>query len=150
MANKIVLDSGLETFEIYFKDRDESTEISFNPSDSDLPKRLFEAQKTIEEKAKEVKEFDLDENGIPDTEECIEHFNDVNRIVYDAVDYAFGNKISDKVFRHCSPFAIVGGEYYILHFFNRVAPLLQEIIAKNQKAASANANKHLAKYMKKQ
>ena len=150
MANKITLGSGLETFEIDFKDRGTTTEIAFNPSDPDLMKRLFEAQKTIEERTKEVQKYELDEKGVPNTDSCIEYFNGINEIIYDAVDYAFGNRISDKIFQYCSPFAIVGGEYYILQFFNRITPVLEKIIGEKQKKASANANKHLAKYMKAQ
>lgn len=149
MANKIVLGSGLETFEIEFKDRGINTEISFNPSDPDLAKRLFEAQKIIDDKSKEVQAFEMDENGIPNTDSCVEYFNDVNQIVFDAIDYAFGNKVSDKIFQFCSPFAIVGGEYFMLHFLNQITPILKSIIEDKQKKASANANKHLAKYLKK-
>lgn len=149
MAHKITIDSGLETFEIDFKDRGETAEISFNPSDPDLSKRLFEAQKVIDEKTKEVKRYEVDENGVPVVDSCIEYLNGINKIVYDAIDYAFGNKISDVVFKYCSPFAIVNGEYYIWSFINGMTPLLKDIIGKDQKTASDNMNKHLAKYMRK-
>lgn len=149
MVEKIILDSGLKTFEIEFKDRGVTTEIAFNPSDSNLPKRLFEAQKTIEEKAKDIKKYEFDENGIPVTDECIEYFNKMDEIVYEAVDYAFGNSISKELFQFCSPFSIVGGEYFIINFFNKITPLIEKIIGDTQKKAINNANKHLAKYQHK-
>lgn len=150
MAHKIKLGNDLEVFEIEFEGRNSTVEIAFNPNDPDLSKRLMEAQKTIDEKVKDIKRFEVDENGIPNADDCIKYFNEVNQIVYDAIDYAFGNKISDKVFMHCSPFAIVNGEYFVLHFFNRITPVLEKIIGSNQKKASENMNKHLAKYLKKQ
>ena len=149
MAHKIVLDKGLEIFEIEFKGTGITAEIAFNPSDADLPKRLFEAQKIIDEKTKEIKKYETDENGVPDTDAYINYINTMNQVVYDAVDYAFGNKISDVVFRYCSPYTIVGNEYFILHFFKQITPVVEKIIGDKQKKASANVNKHLAKYMKK-
>ena len=137
MAHKITVGSGLETFEIEFVDRGVTAEIAFNPSDPDLPKRLYEAQNII------------DENGVPNIEGAVDYLNEANQIVYDAVDYAFGNKISDVLFQHCSPYAIVNGEYFIWTFFNAMAPVLEDIINKSQKKANENMNKYLSKYMKK-
>lgn len=150
MAKKITLGSGLETFEIEFKDRGITTEIAFNPSDPDLAKRLMEAQNIIEENSKEVQSFEMDENGIPNIAGCVNYFNETNKVVFDAIDYAFGNKVSDKIFQFCSPFAIVGEEFFMLHFLKKITPIIEKMIVDNQKKASANANKHLAKYMKKQ
>ena len=149
MAHKIALNSGLEIFEIEFKDRGEKAEFAFNPSDPDLSKRLFEAQKIIDERTKEVKQFETDENGMPVADSCMEYLNSINQVVYDAIDYAFGNKISNVVFKYCSPFAVVNGEYYIWNFINGITPVLQDIIGKDRKKASDNMNKHLAKYAKK-
>ena len=149
MAHKITVGSGLETFEIEFVDRGVTAEIAFNPSDPDLPKRLYEAQNIIDEKTKIVKQYEVDENGVPNIEGAVDYLNEANQIVYDAVDYAFGNKISDVLFQHCSPYAIVNGEYFIWTFFNAMAPVLEDIINKSQKKANENMNKYLSKYMKK-
>lgn len=149
MANKIVLDSGLETFEIEFKDRGITTEISFNPSDPDLAKRFMEMQNIIEERSKNVPAFDLDEKGSPKVDSCVDCLNEINQVIYDAIDYALGNKVSDKIFQFCSPFAVVNGEYFMRHSINQIMPIVHNGIEKGQKKASANANKHLAKYLKK-
>lgn len=150
MAHKIKLGNDLEVFEIEFEGRNSTVEIEFNPNDPDLSKRLMEAQKIINEKSKGIKQFEVDENGMPNADSCVQYLNEMNQVVYDAVDYAFGNKISDKVFKYCSPYGIVNGEYFVLHFFNRMIPELKKIISSSQKKANENMNKHLAKYMKKQ
>ena len=93
--------------------------------------------------------YEVDENGVPNIEGAVDYLNEANQIVYDAVDYAFGNKISDVLFQHCSPYAIVNGEYFIWTFFNAMAPVLEDIINKSQKKANENMNKYLSKYMKK-
>lgn len=144
----IVLNKGLKPFDIYFADIDEHATIYFNPADSDLPKRLMEAQKIIEEKSAEIKPFEVDESGMPNADSCIEHFNERNKIVCEALDYAFGNKVSDILFKHCGAFSIVDGEYFILQFLNAITPELEKIVKKSQKQASAKANKYLEKYRK--
>lgn len=148
MAERITLKKGLEPLEIYFEDADEAVTIYFNPSDSDLPKRLLEAQKIIEEKSKDIKPFELDENGTPDAESCIEYFNETNAAICNAIDYAFGNKISDKLFLHCGPFTIIDGEYFILQFLEQITPVLEEKIKADRGKASEKMNKYLAKYKK--
>ena len=80
---------GLEPLEIYYEDIDQTETIYFNPSDSDLPKRLMECQKLIEERAKAIKPYETDENGLPDAESAIAYYEEANKIVYDALDYSF-------------------------------------------------------------
>lgn len=149
MAHKIKVDGGLETFEIEFKGRNETVEIAFNPNDLDLPKRLMEAQKIIEEKSKNVKQFEIGEDGLPDADSCIAYVENLNQIVYDAVDYAFDNEVSTAIFKHCSPYGIVNGEYFIQHFLQQITPVIEKTIKNNQKKVNENMNKHLAKYVKK-
>ena len=147
MTYDIKLNTGLKPFNIQFDNSEEVTTIYFNPTDADLPKRLFEAKKLIEEKTKNIKQFEIDESGVPKTDEYIETMNEVNQAIFDTVDYAFGSKISDKVFSKCSPFSIPNGEYFIIQFLNAIAPVLESIIKKESKKANANMKKHIDKYM---
>lgn len=144
----ITLNKGLKPFDIYFEDIDDHEVIYFNPTDSDLPKRLMETQKIIEEKSKKVKPYEVDENGIPNTDSCIDFFNETNKVVCDALDYAFGNKVSDVIFKHCGAFSVVDVDYYILQFLKAVTPELEKIIKKEQKTAGTKADKYLEKYRK--
>lgn len=148
MSYELNLDLGLKTFKVKFAEFDDTVDILFNPADADLPKRLFEAQKMIEQKSNGIKDFELDENGMPKTDSYIDNMNEINNSVFEAIDYAFGNKIADKIFKYCSPFTITNGQYFIIQFFEKIAPALEEIIKKERKNASEQANKHLAKYVK--
>ncbi len=145
---RIVQKKGLEPLEIYFEDIDKSETIYFNPSDSDLPKRLMETQKMIEEKAKAIKPYEMDENGMPKPDSCIEYFDAVNKVVCDALDYAFGNKISDVVFKHCGALSIVDGNYQIINFIQAITPEIEKSIKKNRAAAEKKTSKYLEKYRK--
>lgn len=146
--NEINIKTGLKTFKINFSDRNESAEISFNPADSELSNRLFKAQKMIEKKADSIESFDVDENGVPNVDEYIRCMDETNQAVYDAVDYAFGNKISDKLFAYCSPFAVVDGKYFIVTFFEQIAPVIRNIVEKEGSKASEEAQKYINKYKK--
>lgn len=150
MSNKMNLKSGLEKFEINFQDRGTKAEIEFNPCDPDLMKRLFEAKNIIYNKSKEIKNYKLDENGILNADSYIDFVNEINKSIYDALDYAFGNKISDTLFQYCSPLSIVDGQYFILYFLDRLLPIIEKNITDKHKTANKNINKHIAKYVKNQ
>ena len=143
----ITLKKGLEPFEIYFEDADVTETIYFNPSDSNLPKRLIECRALIEEKSKKIKPYEKNGDGTPaDADGALEYLNKTNSVVYDALDYAFGNKVSDTIFKHCGPFSVVDGGYYILNFLDAVAPELEKLIKAHQKSANTKAEKYLKKY----
>lgn len=144
----ITLKKGLQPFTINFEDAKDEVTIYLNPTDSDLPKRLLECQKLIEEKAKTLKDFERDEDGTPNVDDAIRYFNDIDTIVYDAIDYAFGNKVSAEVFKHCGAFSVVNGEYFVIQFLQAIAPEIEKLIKENNKKAEAKANKYLAKYKK--
>ena len=144
--NGITLNKGLEPFDIYFKDIGQHSTIYFNPSDSDLPKRLIECKDIVEKKAKEIKPYEVDENGVPQSDDCLRFLEETNQVVYDAIDYAFGNKISDTVFEHCGAFSVVNGEYQILNFLNAITPEIEKMVKANQKTANRKMDKYLEKY----
>lgn len=140
------LNLGFKTFRVKFAEFDDTVDILFNPADADLPKRLFEAQKKIEAETKSLENFKLNADGTPVADEYIEKANYVNNVIFDAVDYAFGNKISDKIFIHCSPLAITNGQPFIVQFFEKITPAIQSVIEAEQKKANAAAKKYLDKY----
>lgn len=142
------LSLGFKTFRIRFADFNDEVEISFNPADADLPKRLFEAEKRIKESAKNMQNIEMNEDGTPVTDDYIEKMNAVNAMIFDAVDYAFGNKISDKVFKYCSPLAITGGKPFVVQFFEKITPVLEKIIKQEQAKSDKATQKYLAKYGK--
>lgn len=146
---KIDLSLGFKTFEIKFKEFEEPVYIQFNPADEDLPKRLFEAQKMIDEKTEKIKEYSVDENGIPNTDEYIQTQDEINKAIYDAIDYAFGNKISEQIFKHCSPVAKTDGKLFVLQFIEKISPILEKIVKDETKKANAHIDKYYSKYAKK-
>ena len=143
------LNTGYIPVTVNFSGGKEPTEILINPSDADLAKRLFEAQKTIEEKSKEIKDVEVDENGTPIIEDYVEKTNKINELVYESIDYAFNSDISSKIFKYCSPLAIIDGKPFVLQFLEKITPFIKETLEKEQKKSKQNTDKYLLKYMKK-
>ena len=88
----VKLSRGLAKIEINFDGVDEPEFIYVNPTDTKLLERMKEAQKIIEEKAKAVEPYKLGADGLPEADDAIRYVNETNQIVYDAIDYGFGNK----------------------------------------------------------
>lgn len=137
-SNTITIDDGLETFNLVFKGRDEAVAISFNPNDTDILIRIKKSQENIANALKDIPEG-----------EDTETLQKINEIVYAEIDYIFGNKISDKVFKHCSPLSLnAKGETYVERFLAAVAPYIRSRIEAAQQASNKRMVKYTAKYAK--
>ncbi len=141
------LSTGKVAFPIEFDNGDKQN-IYFNPSDPDLSIRMKDFEKRVEERTKDFKDIKLSADGTPEDESLIENFREVRNILCDELDIAFGSKISDVVFKHCSPFAIVDGDYFILQFIEAIKPEIEKHIKKANAQAEKKMQKHIAKYMK--
>lgn len=165
------LSVGKIAFPIEFDNGDKDV-IYFNPNDPDLASRLMSAKDEIDAKISKMKaeDFGLLNDGsveIPKNIEEIESLteeqrtemskkaeqmtkllNDTKNIIFEEIDRAFDSEISKVVFKHCSPFAVVNGEYFIIQFLNAVAPEIQKHINKSNSVLEDKMSKHLNKYMK--
>lgn len=141
------LKTGLVAVPIEF-DNGEKDKIYFNPNDPDLFVRFSDFEGRMNDKLSKIEEMDLDNDGMPREKALVEIMRKINQSVYEEIDIAFGNKISDVVFKYCSPFAIVNGEYFLEQF---VAVIRPEINKYNEKASlelQKKKQKHIEKYAK--
>ena len=136
-----------ETFPIRFVDLNETVEIKFNPKDADLALRFGEMRDRIAELLKTIDDFKMDANGQTAAANA-EKLKTVRAAVCDAIDHAFGNKISDKLFSHCSPFAVCGGELFVVQFMHKIVPQIEKRIKEETVALGAAAKKYTDKYAK--
>lgn len=142
--NIIKLNTGLKSYDIYFEDRDEYTTVSFNPFDPDLIVRFNEFQTRCEKKLEDVKDIELDADGMPVDDSYVDSIKQTNKIIKDELDIAFGSKISANLFKYCNPMAIVNGDYFVINFIKAIAPILEE----EAKAEQKRLAKHTEKYIK--
>ena len=142
MSNDTIkLSSGLKTYNLIFTDRDDDTvQISFNPNDIGILERIDSAKDRITEAIKDAPE---------EFTEASEAATKLREIIYEQVDYIFGNTIADKVFKHCHPMAVnEQGAYYIERFIEAVIPIMKRDVEAANKAGKKRMAKHLGKYKK--
>jgi len=144
------LNTGKVEFPIEFDNGDKQS-IYFNPNDPNLMVRLKDFQKKLESRAAELQDVDLGLDGMVqqgESTEVIEAFRKFQCAIYEEIDTAFGGNISEVVFKHCSPFAIVNGNYFIVQFVEAIQPEIEKHIKKANASVAAKMSKHTAKYSK--
>lgn len=164
----IKLSTGKIAFPIEFDNGDKDV-IYFNPNDPELGSRLIGTKSRIEERMKNMKIDDVEiPEGVKLTDlenvesltdippECLEVIekqgerlskivNESKRIVCEELDNAFESEISKVVFKHCSPFAVVDGNYFVLQFLEVITA---EIRKKQSNKTNPKVMNHVGKYLK--
>lgn len=135
------LSTGKVAFPIEFDNGAKET-IYFNPNDPDLFVRFSNFEKRVEDKLTGISDFDLSVDGTPQNEELLEKFENINKVICEELDVAFASNVSSVVFKYCSPFAIVGGEYFLIQFVQAIRPEIE----KHNKKANVELQKKMAKH----
>ncbi len=142
------LNTGKIAFPIEFDNGDKQN-IYFNPNDPDLAIRMKDFQGKVEARTKDLEDLKLKPDGTPEDAEAIESFRKIRNILCEELDVAFNGEISAVVFKHCSPFAVVDGEYFIMQFIEAIKPEIEKHIQKANAEVEQNMQKHIANYIKK-
>lgn len=141
------LSTGKVAFPIEFDNGDKQT-IYFNPNDPDLMVRMKNLDARVQEQINGMGDIELTEEGKPSDFSKIDAFDKMQSILKNELDYAFGGSVSDVVFKHCSPFAIVGGEYFVVQFIQAITPEIEKHIKKANADVEKRMAKHIDKYKK--
>ncbi len=141
------LSTGKVAFPIEFDNGDKQT-IYFNPNDPDLMIRMKNFNEKVQDKINGLEDVELNEEGKPTQISQIEIFEKMQNILKEELDYAFGGSVSAIVFKHCSPFAIVGGEYFVVQFIQAITPEIEKHIKKANADVEKRMAKHIDKYRK--
>ncbi len=141
------LSTGKVAFPIEFDNGDKDC-IYFNPNDPNLSIRLTDFQEKMAAKVKELEDIQLNAEGNPKENSIIEGFREFQNVLFEELDIAFGGEVSKVIFKHCSPFAIVGGNYFIMQFIEAIKPEIEKHIKKANADVEKKMAKHLNKYKK--
>lgn len=139
------LSTGKVAFPIEFDNGDKDV-IYFNPNDPDIIQRLKNFQSRVEDQTKDLKDIQLQNDGTPIDRKDNDIFQKIKEIMCSEIDIAFNSNISQVIFKHCSPFAIVEGEWFVVQFLNAVAPEIERHIEESAKDIKAKMDKHMNKY----
>lgn len=142
------LSTGKLAFPIEF-DNGDVQNIYFNPNDPDLAIRMKDFQGKVEARTKDLEDIKLKKDGTPEDASAIERFREIRNIVCEELDTAFNGDISSVVFKHCSPFAVVNGDYFIMQFIEGIKPEIEKHIKKANADVEKKMQKHIANYVKK-
>ena len=141
------LNTGKLAFSIEF-DNGDVQNIYFNPNDPDLAIRMKDFQGKVESRTKDIEDLQLKKDGTPEDASAIERFREIRNIICEELDTAFNGEISAVVFKHCSPFAIVNGDYFIMQFIEGIKPEIEKHIKKANASVEKKMQKHIANYIK--
>ena len=112
-TKKNIIDTGLVEFELPF---DRGTEkIYFNPNDVEFFIRLTDMINSISGLYDNLsEEYEKTEDNF----KKLEIIRNLNGKIKDAFDVAFGNNVSDTIFKYVSPHGIVAGnQYYSFYYY---------------------------------
>lgn len=143
----IKLNTGKVAIPIEF-DTGDVENIYFNPSDPDFAVRLKKMMANLEKYAEEMQDVKLDEKGEAVNEFFVDKIAEIQEKLMQEIDTAFNSEVSKVAFKHCSPFALINGEYFVVQFFNAITPIIQMHVEKATKETAKRKNKHIGKYVK--
>ena len=138
------LSTGKVAFPIEF-DNGAKEVIYFNPNDPNLAIRLKDLQENVNKKMSEIEDIKLNNDGTPTDMKVIDDFEKIQNVLCNELDIAFGGEISSVVFKYCSPFAIVNGDYFLIQFIEAIKPEIEKHIKKANADVEKKMSKHLDK-----
>jgi hypothetical protein len=141
------LSTGKVAFPIEFDNGDKGC-IYFNPNDPDLMIRMKNLESRMLERTKDLEDVELTADGKPAQISQIEAFETMQNILKEELDIAFGGEVSGTVFKHCSPFAIINGEYFFEQFVKAIKPEIERHIKSANAESEKRMAKHIGKYRK--
>lgn len=140
------LSTGKEPFKIEFDNGDEET-IYINPNDTDLAVRMIKFRDVCKQRMKELEDVKINPDGTADeAEETANIMQQYRDILCEELDKAFNSKISDKVFKYCSPFSTVNGELYALIALEQLGEEIKQRAEKNAEKTQKAMEKYTKKY----
>lgn len=137
------ISTGLVEFVLPF---DRGTEkIYFNPNDVDFFTRITEMIENIGSiyEAK-MTEIEAAKDGI----DKIKIMESLNQEIKDRFDYAFGNKVSDGIFKYVSPHGIIADkkQHYVFYILEWILPRIAEETGKASQETVAALEKAVKKH----
>ena len=138
-----VIDTGLVEFVLPF---DRGTEkIYFNPNDLDFFVRLTDMINTMSDTYEKA---NAEYENATDSMEKLEITRRLNDKIKADFDVAFGNNVSDVIFKYVSPNGIVKSksQYYPFYILEWLMPKIEEETGKTSKATMSALEKAMSKH----
>ena len=140
MSNQIIIDDGFKTYELINKDKKVLGVISFNPSDVNIAKRY---KKVVDE----FERTDFKPKTGKSAEDTIEAIEELDKFVYEQIDYLMDTPISENLFSIMGPFSIMAsGQYFVEYIMEVVGNIITKETGARVKKMNKRIQKHTSKY----
>lgn len=138
---ELVFDTGLITFNI-----NGACEVTFNPTDSEFVKRLFDAFDTLDKKQDAYK---TEIEKMADKKQVFEIARQRDEEMRDIIDSVFEAPVSEAVFGSMNVYAMAGGLPVWCNLMLAVMDEIDTAFARETKATDARIRKYTEKYHRK-
>lgn len=136
MSEQIKVSNGTKTYDLVDENGKVLGQLTFNPSDTKIMERHAEVmrqlQKMKEDFAKSVRKSTI-----------MEDLEEIDKIVYEKIDYLLNADVSKTLFSVMGPFSLLeNGQFYVEH----VLDVLGKVIKKDGNAKAKKINEKIKKY----
>ena len=136
MSEQIKVSNGRKTYDLVDENGKVLGQLTFNPSDTKIMERHAEVmrqlQKMKEDFAKSVRKSTI-----------MEDLEEIDKIVYEKIDYLLNADVSKTLFSVMGPFSLLeNGQFYVEH----VLDVLGKVIQKDGNAKAKKINDKIKKY----
>lgn len=140
MAERIIIDDGLKTYEIANKEGKVFGTFSFNPSDTNIIKRHAEVVAALEKLEMQKPEGETEEKW-EDT------MQEMEKIVFEKIDYLLNAEVSKDFFSIMGPFSpLASGQYFVESVIDAIGQAIQAETGARVKKIASKVKKHTSKY----
>lgn len=139
MSEQIKVADGTKTYDLVNQEGKLLGQLTFNPSDTNILERHAEVMKQL----RKMEEFSKTVRNTTVSEDMAE----LNRIVYEKIDYLLNADVSKTLFSIMGPFSpLANGQFFVENVMDAIAKVIQADTEKQSKKISNKIKKHTAKY----
>lgn len=140
MSEQIKVADGTKTYDLVNQDGKLLGQLTFNPSDTNILERHAEVMKQLR---KMEEDFSKTVRNTTVSEDMVE----LNKIVYEKIDYLLNADVSKTLFSIMGPFSpLANGQFFVENVMDAIAKVIQADTEKQSKKISNKIKKHTAKY----
>lgn len=144
MAEQIILDLGVKTYEVKNQDGTVTGTVRFNPSDPGFAGRWQQAEAKIESYRQKINEMQV--SGTPEIDQW-PVLMEASDAIKQAFDYAFGAPVSEVFFGGASAFAMTENGHMVLeNVLDGVYPIIEKALVQAAGKMKQRMEKHTLPY----
>lgn len=142
MSEQIKVADGAKTYDLVNQEGKLLGQLTFNPSDTNILERHAEVMKQLnklkEDFGKTVRKTTVNED-----------IAEIDRIVYEKIDYLLNADVSKTLFSIMGPFSpLANGQFFVENVMDAIGNVIQADTEKQSKKIRQKIDKHTAKYHK--